>query len=274
MLNKSVLVEREMNMNTMKKIVFIFCLLTVEQTTNAQTQIIAHRGFWKMSGSAQNSIAALQKADSIGVYGSEVDVWLSRDGVPVVNHDDSVYYAGSKLSVQDTDAMVLQNIRLENGEPMPTLEDYLDAFDKTKNIRLIIELKKHRTKAQEDELADKVLTLVKTRKLNERVEYISFGLNFTTRLIHSNPQAKVYYLNGDLSPQVMKEIGAAGIDYHYSIIARNPDWIRQCHQLGLQVNVWTVNNPKDIQSMLDLNVDFITTDNPLKVQEMTQKPLD
>ena len=35
------------------------------------TQVIAHRGFWKTDGSAQNSIAALVKADSIHCYGSE-----------------------------------------------------------------------------------------------------------------------------------------------------------------------------------------------------------
>ena len=36
------------------------------------TQVIAHRGFWKTDGSAQNSIAALVKADSIHCYGSAV----------------------------------------------------------------------------------------------------------------------------------------------------------------------------------------------------------
>ena len=43
-------------------------------TVQAQnTQVIAHRGFWKTDGSAQNSIAALVKADSINSYGSEFE---------------------------------------------------------------------------------------------------------------------------------------------------------------------------------------------------------
>ena len=54
---------------------------------NAQTKVIAHRGFWNCEGSAQNSIAALQKAQEIGVYGSEFDVSITADGIPVVNHD-------------------------------------------------------------------------------------------------------------------------------------------------------------------------------------------
>ena len=58
--------------------------------TQAQsTQVIAHRGFWKTDGSAQNSIAALVKADSINCYGSEFDVWLTADNQLVVNHDST-----------------------------------------------------------------------------------------------------------------------------------------------------------------------------------------
>lgn len=59
-------------------------------TAQAQTQVIAHRGFWKTEGSAQNSITGLQKAAEAGVYGSEFDVQLTADGVVVVNHDDVV----------------------------------------------------------------------------------------------------------------------------------------------------------------------------------------
>ena len=58
--------------------------------TQAQsTQVIAHRGFWKTDGSAQNSIAALVKADSINCYGSEFDVGLTADNQLVVNHDST-----------------------------------------------------------------------------------------------------------------------------------------------------------------------------------------
>ena len=42
---------------------------------NAQ-EVIAHRGYWKTDGSAQNSIAALVKADEIRVYGSNVEIWV------------------------------------------------------------------------------------------------------------------------------------------------------------------------------------------------------
>lgn len=252
----------------MKKTLLFLSFVFASFALYAQTQIVAHRGYWKTEGSAQNSITALLKADSIQVFASEVDIWMSRDGVPIVNHDDSIYFNGNKISVQDTDSKILQSIKLSNGENLPTLNEYLSAFKETKKIKLIIELKKHRTKAQEDLLAEKVVKMVRKMRLENRVEYISFGLNFTTKLIQLNPKAKVYYLNGDLSPGVMKEIGASGIDYHFSVIQKHPEWVRQAHDLGLKVNVWTVNKPDIIRQMIDLKVDFITTDEPLLVNEL------
>ena len=62
----------------------------VTYTAQAQTQIIAHRGYWKTENSAQNSITGLKKAAEAKVYGSEFDVQLTGDGVIVVNHDDNV----------------------------------------------------------------------------------------------------------------------------------------------------------------------------------------
>ena len=250
----------------MKKVVFII-LFTISLHLQAQPEIIAHRGFWKTEGSAQNSITSMLKANDIKVYGAELDIWLSSDGVPVVNHDAHVTLNEEKLYIQDTPSSVLTQVQLCNGEYLPTFEDYLDAFKDCNNTKLIIEFKKHRTKYQEDELVEKVLKMVRDRNMQNRVEYISFSLNLVVKTIHLDPLAKVYYLEGNLSPRVMREIGAAGIDYHVSVIKDNPEWVKESHELGLKVNVWTVNNPDDIKQMIDLNVDFITTDDPLLVKD-------
>ena len=132
-------------------------LLLVCIHIQAQTQIIAHRGFWKTEGSAQNSLTALIKANEIKAYGSELDIWLSSDGIPVVFHDAHVMLDDKKLSIQDTPADILTQVKLSNGENLPTLEMYLDTFEDCHDTKLIIEFKSHRTKYQEDELVDKVL---------------------------------------------------------------------------------------------------------------------
>ena len=57
---------------------------------SAGTRIIAHRGYWTLAGSAQNSIAALEATHHIGAYGSEFDVWITQDNQLVVNHDPEI----------------------------------------------------------------------------------------------------------------------------------------------------------------------------------------
>ncbi len=234
-------------------------------------QVIAHRGYWNTSGSAQNSIAALMKADSIGVYGSEVDIWLSSDGVPVVNHDATVTIDGNKVSVQESPLNVLRNAKLGNGEVMPTFEEYLNAFEKCKTVKLIVEFKTHKTAEQENLLVEKVLEMVKNRGLQNKVEYISFGLNVVNKIRELDKKALTYYLNGDLAPEGINTIGASGIDYHYNVFYKQPLWVKSAHNLGQKVNVWTVNKPEDIQKMIDLKVDYITTDEPLLVSDMIKK---
>lgn len=241
-------------------------------TNSAMSQeIIAHRGFWKTEGSAQNSITALMKADSIGVYGSEVDLWISADGIPVVNHDATVTLDGKKLRVEETPYNILRQVKLSNGEPLPTVEEYLDAFERCKKTKLIIEFKSHKEKAREAELASKVIEMVKQRGLQEKVEYIAFGIHFVHLVRQLDPQAKVYYLNGDMSPSVLSTMGAAGLDYHYNVLFNRPQWVEAAHELGQKVNVWTVNKSEDIQKVIDLKVDFITTDEPVRVKEILQK---
>lgn len=257
-----------------KQIFFFFTLVlcTCCLTALSQPRIIAHRGYWKTDGSAQNSIAALLKADSMNiVYGSEIDVWLSSDGVPVVHHDADAKLDGQRLRVQETPASVLRQVKLANGEPLPTLEEYLTAFEKCKNIRLIIEYKVHESKAREDELTQKVMGMIRDRGLQNKVEYISFGVNFIHQVRKIDPNALVYYLNGDLSPRVLSAMGAAGFDYHYDVLYKYPHWVKQAHDSGMKVNAWTVNKPEDIQKVIDLKVDFITTDEPSLVYEMLPK---
>ncbi len=247
-------------------IVSLHCTLFV---LLAQTQIIAHRGYWKTDGSAQNSLAALQKADSLNIYGSEVDVWLTSDGVAVVNHDSEIMDKGVKLVVQDTSYERLREVVLGNGENMPTLEEYLDTFVECENVKLILEFKSHRTSGQERTLAEIAVKMINDKKLNDRVEYIAFGINFINLVRELAPNAPAYYLNGDMAPKVIKSLGIAGVDYNIGVFKKYPEWVKDCHDLGLKVNVWTVNSVEDLNYMLDLGVDFITTDEPAVAKELT-----
>ena len=63
-----------------KLLFFAFLAAFVLPSYAAKPKVVAHRGYWKTEGSAQNSIRALVKADSVGCHSTEFDVWISADG--------------------------------------------------------------------------------------------------------------------------------------------------------------------------------------------------
>lgn len=244
---------------------FFACACTLfALAAQAQTQVIAHRGFWKTEGSAQNSITALKKAAEAKVYGSEFDVQLTADGIVVVNHDDTI----NGLTIADTKYAQLKDLKLKNGETLPTLEDYLKAGKQLPDIQLILEIKPHKTKELEDKAASTCVALVKQYGLEKQVEYISFSMNICEQLVRLTPDSEIAYLKSDIAPKDIKAKCINGIDYYYKAFDKNPEWVKEAHELGMKVNVWTVNKTGDMQKMINLGVDYITTDQPLEVKEL------
>ena len=106
----------------------------------APTKIVAHRGYWTAQGSAQNSIRSLVKADSIGADATEFDVYMTSDGVLVLNHDGLI----NGHWVTSTPSTIICEQTLENGEKLPTLRQFLDVAKDLK-IDLVFEIKGHPT---------------------------------------------------------------------------------------------------------------------------------
>lgn len=249
----------------MNRLIVAIALCMAVLGAEAQTRIIAHRGYWKSEGSAQNSITSLKRAAEARAYGSEFDVQLTKDQNVVVNHDDTI----KGLMISDVTYAELKDIKLNNGERISTLDDYLEAGKALPNIQLILEIKPHRTKAEEDAVTAIVVRKVKEIKMEKQVEYISFSMNICEQLVKLTPNSEIAYLKSDMAPKELKAKGINGIDYHYKAFEMNPEWVDEAHQLGMKVNVWTVNDTKLIQKMLDLKVDFITTDLPVEALKMS-----
>lgn len=245
--------------------VLLMCILSSAWIVSAQnTQVIAHRGYWKTEGSAQNSLKALEKADSIGCYGSEFDVWITGDGKLVVNHDAKV---GSVVIEQATAGEVLA-LKLPNGENLPTLEQYLELGKKC-TTRLILELKPHSNRLREAKAVIDILLMVESMGLSDRMEYITFSADALADFIKYAPAGTpVYYLNGEKTPQELHAMGAAGLDYNQGVLKKHPEWIKEAHDLGMKVNVWTVNKEEDMRWSIEQGVDFITTNEPELLQNI------
>ncbi len=99
----------------------------------------AHRGLHG-NGIPENSLAAFKKAVEHG-YGSEFDVHITADGVPVIIHDSSLKRtAGADVNVEDLTLEQLREYRLENtDEKIPTLKEVLAIFEGKQPI--IVEIK-------------------------------------------------------------------------------------------------------------------------------------
>ena len=235
----------------------------------AQPKVVAHRGYWDTPGSAQNSIRSLVKADSIGCYASEFDFWATADSVLVVNHDPTI----NGYVIEQTPSSVILQQKLSNGEYIPTVEQYFQAAAPLK-INLVCELKPHDGNALERHAIAKVLELVKKYGLEDRMSYITFSKNGFVNLCKSKDIPKgtsIQFLNGDFLPEQIKFMKGTGIDYSIKAMRKHPEWFKECHDLGLTVNVWTVNKPEDMQWCIENGADFITTNDPEGLMKMLAK---
>ena len=243
-----------------------------------KTKIVAHRGYWE--GNAENSVASFRKAQEFGLWGSEFDIHLTADGVPVVHHNQTI----GELDIQKSNYEDVRANRLANGEHVPTLAEYMAQAARSRECMPVLELKPQTTVEREDELVDKCLQALRpaaprnvppefasfARRSSEptKVVFISFSHHICQELAKKAPGYTVQYLSGDLSPAQLHAEGINGIDYHYSVFQEHPEWVKEAHDLGMSVNVWTVDEPADIRAMRDLGVDQITTNKPALVREI------
>src|SRR5690554_277639 len=222
-------------------------------------KVVAHRGAWKVSENPQNSLASLKEAVRLGCEGTEFDVWMTQDGVLVANHDPD--FLGMPVETSTYEELLQKE--LPNGEKIPTVEEYLIEGMKQSTTKLVFEIKSSRiSKERSLELAEKSVQLVKDLRAEKWVDYIAFDYDVCLKVMEEDPAANVAYLNGDKTPAELKEAGFWGLDYNINVMHKNPEWIRRSEELGLTVNVWTVNKQEDMEWLLDENVAFISTDEP------------
>ncbi len=230
------------------------------ETGGGKPLVVAHRGYWDAPGAAQNSRRSLAKADSVGAYASEFDVWRSSDGVLFCNHDKK--FKG--VTFTEATSKVIRNIDLDNGENLPSLYSMLCEARNHPRLRLVFELKEHDDKEAEAQAVVESVRMVDEMGLSDRTDYITFSKEALRGFVNLAPEgSEVYYLTGDLTPAQVKAVGGAGIDYHIGVLRRHPEWVREAHDLGMKVNVWTVDDAVDIRWCVDQGVDLITTNQPV-----------
>ena len=246
--------------------------VTLAQAQKKASAIVAHRGYWncEAGGYARNSLAALESAQKAGFWGSEFDVNMTADSVLLVFHD--AHINGKRIG--QTPYAEFKDYRLENGEPIPTLDQYLEQAKKYPKTVLVFEMKWHST----DEIENRAIALsiekLKAHKLfsPKRVIFISFSPNASRVLAQSAPGFTVQYLGSDRRPaQVAAELGMNGVDTWFKTMLDDATWYPEARKLGMSVNTWTVNNADQMETLFEMGVDQLTTDNPMEAREVLSK---
>ncbi len=255
-----------MNYLSVKAIVICCSLIILSFLSMGQnTKVIAHRGAWKNTNMPENSIAALQHAIRLNCWGSEFDVHMSSDSIPFILHDHTIQ--GSHI--EKTPAAQLSQIKLSNGESLPTLESYLLAGKNQSSTRLVLEIKSSSiSKERSLALTKKCVEMVKKTKVATITEYIAFDFDVCKKVKELDPTAIVTYLNGDKTPAELAAAGLDGLDYHYSVYKKHEEWLSKSKNKGLITNVWTVNDAETMRWFIERNVDYITTNEPERLIEL------
>lgn len=231
-----------------------------KKITFADNPVIAHRGAWKAKNLPENSIAALKHAIELGCAGSEFDVRMTLDSILIVTHDPD--YNG--LFIEEHTYATLAKYKLENGETVPTLKEYiLKGMENNKTTGLVCELKPSKTEGRNVLMAEIAVALVKELKAQEYISYyISFSYEILQKIIELNPKAKTQYLDGSKSPETLSKESISGLDYAVHILKKKPEWIQQSKDQKLKLNAWTANSEEDLDWLIANNFDYITTNEP------------
>lgn len=234
----------------------------------AKNPIVAHRGAWKAKDYPQNSIASLQHAIELKNTGSEFDVRMTVDDSLVINHDPHF----NDLLIEETKYSDLVAHKLSNGEKLPTLREYLLAgISNNTSTRLVCEIKPpEHDKTKGITATIKTVELVKKLQAQNWMVYISFDYEILKQIRKLDPTVPLQYLEGNKSPEEVKADKIQGIDYHFSVFKKHPEWIESAKKNKILLNAWTVNEPQEMDWLISQNFDFITTNEPELLAERIQ----
>ena len=222
--------------------------------------IWAHRG--ASSSAPENTLAAFAAAVELGADGIELDIHLSRDGVPVVIHDESLERTtdGQGL-VSDANLMQLQELDAGSwfsaafaGESIPTLEDVLSSF--AGQLHLNLELKEFAAGVE-------VLRLL-GRYPGAKIMLSSFDYELLKRLraIDEAQPLAVLFDKGNWRQAVSFACDLSACAFHPAVNLVNRSMVAACRDLGLPVSVWTLDLAPRVRSLVRMGVTGFFTNDP------------
>ncbi|MCB9537950.1 MAG: glycerophosphodiester phosphodiesterase [Myxococcales bacterium] len=220
----------------------------------------AHRGSHRPGGPLENTLPAFERALAEAADGVELDVHPSRDGVPMVFHDETLerLVPGDTRALAAVDAAELRALELRGGFRMPTLAEVLDLL--LGRLRINIEIKDAAAlgpvlavlPAAPDGVLLSSFDHDAVRAAADRAPRVP-----RAALTESGPRAR------DAAAWPASLLRAARADAwhpHHGLVDRAR--VERAHACGCAVNVWTVNDAGLADRLAALGVDGVFTDHP------------
>ncbi|MDH4617514.1 glycerophosphodiester phosphodiesterase family protein [Brevibacillus sp. AY1] len=234
---------------------------------------MAHRGW---SGKApENTMAAIRLAlAEPAIGGMEIDVQLSRDGVPVLIHDFTLdrTTSGSGLVMDHTleelrqlDAGIWFDEKFA-GEHIPTLEEALQAVKG--RCTLNIELKA--TSDMYPGIAEKVLELLERYEMKDEVYITSFDHDLIRQVRQLDAQVVTGLIVLGRPVLMLEQLEAAGaniLSMGYPYLTR--ELACEALEKGYKVIAWTIDEPRDMQIVMSWHPEVqVCTNHPDRMLEL------
>ena len=231
----------------------------------------AHRGGGERYD--ENTMAAFADAVALGYRYLESDVQASRDGVPVLFHDDALdRVMGAPGRVRDHPWSELARLRTPRGEGLARLEEALAAFP---HARFNLD-------AKSDAAVEPMAEAILRGDARERVCVASFSERRTRRLRRrlgggvcwspSRRGVTALWLAGWGLPAPGIGFPAVQVPTRFrGVPVVTPRFLAAAHARGVQVHVWTVDEEPEMERLLDLGVDGLMTDRPRALREVLRR---
>ena len=268
-----------------------------------------HRGARGLA--PENTLPAFAAALSLGVDTLELDVGVTRDGVVVVHHDRTLNpdttrgpegrwlegrgpavhalayeelqrYDVGRLRPGSDYARGFPDQAAVDGTRVPRLADVFALVRRAGNdrVRFNIETKLSAQAPAETlppaEFARALIAEIRRAGMAARSSVQSFDWRTLAVVQAEAPEIATVYLSFTRPPARAEGLpaqvrGAGGRTWSPNFQALDAASLRDARALGLQVVAWTVNEPADIEAMLDLGVDGIISDRPDRVREALRR---
>ena len=233
---------------------------------NDQTVMIAHRGFRAVA--PENTVPAFEEAGKAGFSAIECDIYRTKDGVWVIQHDRHTYrMMNTNKFVEKATYEELKNADTDNGvniDKYPnlkicTLEEYLQICEKY-GMQAVIEFKEENN----HEYYGEVIDLCK-KYPDVKVTFISFKFSDLQELRKLCDYDMMYLVQKieDEDIELAKSIENCGIDFNGNKeenFENDATQIKKCLDEGMLVGAWTIDDPAVMKKLVDVGVNLITTD--------------